>query len=113
MTRDGKVVVFHDLDLARIFGPDFRGKRVADLDYEELPAFPPSAVHTADAHWEALGLKAVHTQDPPYKQSPTSSPLSAPVVVPLLDEVFREFPSLPIQVKWGGAQPVVKVWLEI
>ena len=86
MTRDKKVVVFHDLDLARIFGPNFRGKRVADLDYKELPAFPPTTVHTS-----------VHTS----ATHPPSSLSCPPVMVPLLEDVFREFQSFPIQVMRG------------
>ncbi len=37
ITRDGKVVLFHDNDLGRMCGEAYRGKRVADFTAAELP----------------------------------------------------------------------------
>ncbi|KXZ46190.1 hypothetical protein GPECTOR_46g259 [Gonium pectorale] len=41
LTRDGRVVVFHDADLGRMAGPAFTGVRVADLELRQLPRLRP------------------------------------------------------------------------
>ena len=37
ITKDGQVMCMHDSDLGRLCGNEFKGKNVADYDYETLP----------------------------------------------------------------------------
>ena len=37
MSKDGHVVIAHDATLGRMCGPDYRGKKLADFTYKELP----------------------------------------------------------------------------
>jgi glycerophosphoryl diester phosphodiesterase len=39
ISKDGHVVVAHDDTLERMCGEDYRGKRVRDFNFDELPKF--------------------------------------------------------------------------
>jgi hypothetical protein len=45
LTREGRVVVFHDATLDRMCGKSFRRLRVADLEHSQLPRLRPQPRH--------------------------------------------------------------------
>ncbi|CAL8077660.1 unnamed protein product [Orchesella dallaii] len=79
MTRDRQVVVFHDPTLTRVAGRDLP---VAEVDYDALPKLKPT-----------IPIDTIPGE--------TFSDLSWPEEerkIPLLREVFKEFPSVPINI---------------
>ncbi|KAL6763056.1 PLC-like phosphodiesterase, partial [Haematococcus lacustris] len=75
LTRDMQVVVFHDTSLGRLAGPAFARLSCRDLDYSQLPHLEMSSQRMAAPCW-----------------------LGQSQGIPLLEEVFRAFPHIPIQV---------------
>ncbi|KAJ1536901.1 Lysophospholipase D gdpd1, partial [Cladochytrium tenue] len=75
LTRDGRVVVCHDADLGRLCGVP--GKSVADFAYADLPP---------------LKIPEALRDNPHVVGDPDS------VRIPLLEEVFAELPSCPMQI---------------
>ncbi|KAI8896684.1 PLC-like phosphodiesterase [Globomyces pollinis-pini] len=87
-TKDGKVVIFHDLDLGRICGlPD---KKINDFNYKDLP---PIIIP------EDLKSKSEVVND------------EESTKIPLLETLFQEFPTYPMQidVKYGPEPLVIEV----
>ncbi|GIL58034.1 hypothetical protein Vafri_13233, partial [Volvox africanus] len=76
LTRDGLAAVFHDRELGRLCGPAFRGKRISDYNYADLPRLNPlGSVPTI-----------IDVQDPDFTR------------IPLLEEVFKAHPDKPVQI---------------
>ncbi|XP_078483780.1 lysophospholipase D GDPD1-like [Ciona intestinalis] len=76
LTKDKRVVVAHDIDLKRIAGVD---AKISDFDFEELPPI-------------CKCLKVTFCKDTMYNNDGEDER------IPLLDQVFEEFPSIPINV---------------
>ncbi|GIL78159.1 hypothetical protein Vretifemale_7590, partial [Volvox reticuliferus] len=76
LTRDGLAAVFHDRELGRLCGPAFRGKRISDYNYADLPRLSPieNVTNSADV------------QDTDFTR------------IPLLEEVFKAHPNMPVQI---------------
>ncbi|KAF5832079.1 PLC-like phosphodiesterase [Dunaliella salina] len=85
MTRDGVVVVFHDLTLGRMCGPAFSGVLVEDLNFADLPPL----CHTPPAEMQESPVSG--TGPGKVCNSPQHS-------IPSLEAVFREFGDMPIQI---------------
>lgn len=90
LTRDKQVVVFHDMYLGRMCGPEYANKRISDYNFDDLPTL---AIPSALAH-----LKSV-------VNNPDSTK------IPLLEQLFTEFPdcSMQIDVKLGSEELIVLV----
>ncbi|KAJ3150580.1 Lysophospholipase D gdpd1 [Geranomyces variabilis] len=88
LTKDDKVVVFHDMSLSRMCGVE--GKAIGDYEYNDLP---PLVVQPA---LKATGFEARHPDD---------------TRIPLLEELLDEFPHYPMQidVKRGSERLVQKL----
>ncbi|CAG0879264.1 unnamed protein product [Darwinula stevensoni] len=84
LTKDGKVVVLHDLNLLRVAGVD---RDVTQTDYDELPAL----------------LKKVPVHFAPGTTFETSRNLR----IPLLEDVFKAFPTLPINIDPKDENPLL------
>ncbi|GAX83797.1 hypothetical protein CEUSTIGMA_g11222.t1 [Chlamydomonas eustigma] len=94
LTKDGKIVVYHDKDMGHLFGSSYVGKRIHDFNYEELPTFQ-------DAHGISTNTAITYSTPQETVQSPAdTTALSAGYKTqpPLLEKVFEEFPEFPIQV---------------
>ncbi|ODM91594.1 Glycerophosphodiester phosphodiesterase domain-containing protein 1 [Orchesella cincta] len=79
MTRDRQVIVFHDQTLARVAG---RELPVADVDYKELP--PLKAEVLIDS------IPGQFFSDRSWSEEERR--------IPLLEQVFQEFPLIPINI---------------
>ncbi|TPX58192.1 hypothetical protein PhCBS80983_g03311 [Powellomyces hirtus] len=87
-TKDGEVVIFHDMDMGRLCG--LPGKKIKDFDYDDLPKL----------------LIPAHLQDDmEVANDPASTKIS------LLTELFDEFPQYPMQidVKRGSKELITRV----
>lgn len=87
LTKDKVVIVAHDVDMGRLFGRPFKGRRISEFAYADLPCLQP---HLARAG--------------PNGREPTSTSTKIPRV-PLLEDIFVEFPDLPIQIDLKANTP--------
>jgi hypothetical protein len=78
---------YHCRDLGRIFGQEFLGKKIDDLDYAQLPTFSSQLVESA------AEVPPAHIR--PHRPCCVAD---GPLTIPLLEDVFREFADLPIQI---------------
>ncbi|TPX66758.1 hypothetical protein CcCBS67573_g07729 [Chytriomyces confervae] len=89
MTKDGSLVVFHDNDMGRLCGPEWKGSHIKHLTLSQLPALvvPKPLVGKLD-----LSDKDCTR-------------------IPLFEDVLREFPQFPMQidVKDGSEEMIIKV----
>lgn len=67
LTADGQVVVFHDPTMGRLFGPLYRGRRILDFKYSDIPLMDP---RFASSHGHGL------TGNEQRSGSPSSSSVS-------------------------------------
>ncbi|KAM4698039.1 lysophospholipase D GDPD3 [Rhinophrynus dorsalis] len=81
MTKDGKVVVSHDLNLLRQTGHDVN---ICDLNYEELPPYKECVEVT---------FRPGHFSSGKDRR------------IPLLEEVFQKYPDIPINVEVKQENP--------
>ncbi|XP_021952266.1 lysophospholipase D GDPD1 [Folsomia candida] len=79
LTKDGRVVVFHDADLSRMTG---KNVKISDLEYSQLPILCP----------------AVHIDTIPGTKFSDLSWPEDDRRIPLLRQVFREFPTVPMNI---------------
>ncbi|GFR44660.1 hypothetical protein Agub_g5950, partial [Astrephomene gubernaculifera] len=82
LTRDGQAAVFHDRELGRLCGPGFKGKRIADFSYKDLPRL--GCAHSSQGSLKPLVHQHNSDEDD--------------LRIPLLREVFEAHPSIPIQI---------------
>lgn len=85
VTKDGKLVVFHDRDLERMAGPAYRKKRVRDLDYQDLPRITPHAERGATG--VPAGVQAAGSQATDAAATRAATTIDGDRI-PLLAEVF-------------------------
>jgi len=81
-----------------MFGPSFIGKRIYDFNYEELPSFKvvrDTATNAPSQH-SALPSAALPETALSLDADPDITG-SGKTVIPLLEQVFEEFPEFPIQ----------------
>ena len=77
MTLDNQIVVFHDDRLGRMCGPEFKDRKISEYTFIDLPRLKvPLHLSTQDT--------VVSNQDS-YR-------------IPLLSQIFTEFPGYPIQI---------------
>jgi Glycerophosphoryl diester phosphodiesterase family len=90
LTKDGEVVVFHDNNLGRLCGEEYKTKKVGDYEYAELPKLKVP---------ESLSGLLHVTNDPDSTR------------MPKLSELFDACPtsSFQIDVKSGPEELIVKV----
>ncbi|PNH08586.1 Adenine deaminase [Tetrabaena socialis] len=116
LTRDGRAAVFHDADLGRMCGPAFRGKRVADFDFEALPPLLPTPGAHGGIGRDPSPSTAASTSTTQPTTTSTPIPGSDPDCrrIPLLDEVMAAFPAVPLQIDLKVAsQQLVAVVAEL
>nr|XP_033800813.1 lysophospholipase D GDPD3 [Geotrypetes seraphini] len=75
LTKDGRVVVSHDLNLLRQTGHD---KNICDLNYSELPKYK----ERLEVTFNSGNFSSGHDRQ-----------------IPLLEEVFQKFPTMPINIE--------------
>eukprot|EP00798_Chlamydomonas_sp_ICE-L_P018639 gene18639-25154_t len=81
LTKDDQVVVFHDKDMARMCGRQYRGKSIKDFNYDDLPPL-------LDKQADAAG--------PADKEAGPADKDRTRIFK--LEELFIEFPTFPIQI---------------
>ncbi|KAI8620836.1 PLC-like phosphodiesterase [Chytriomyces sp. MP71] len=89
MTRDGHPVVFHDDDMGRLCGPQFKGRSITEYALSELP---PLVIPEA--------LKGIVSENDKEARR-----------IPRFQEVVEEFPTFPMQVdvKAGSEAMILQV----
>ena len=92
---------------------------MADLQYDELPAFT-ACPGEGGGPAQVKGLDSIRVARAQDLSSPSPSDAlltggSSPVRIPLLQEVFREFPEFPIQVcdRHGTAFSGMQPWTQV
>lgn len=76
LTKDKKVVVAHDIELKRVTG---MGGKICDLNYEDLP-------------------KLKNDIEVTFSKSLISHNLEGPQRMPLLEDIFINFPTMPVNI---------------
>ncbi|KAJ3229523.1 Lysophospholipase D gdpd1 [Chytriomyces hyalinus] len=89
MTKDGSLVVFHDNDMGRLCGPEWKGSHIKHLTLSQLP---PLVVPKP-----LIGKLDLSDKDC--------------TRIPLFEDVLKEFPQFPMQidVKDGSEEMIIKV----